>query len=108
MKAVCLLLIFCSSAFALAPHPLYFTGDGRPKKERITVDGQEYVIGWDGASLSLEYGRPKINGSGHNGNGNKKYHDDDDQGGGLGCAIFIAFVFWPIVIYYLLRWWGII
>jgi hypothetical protein len=107
VKAAYLLFIFCSSSFALAPHPLYFTGDGRSTKERITVDGQEYVIGWDGASLSLEYGRPKIGGSGHNGNGGKKYHDDDDQGGGLGCTIFIALVFWPIVIFYLLHYWGI-
>lgn len=41
----------------LAPHPVYFTGDGRPTVERIILDGKYYDVGWDGASLTLEHGK---------------------------------------------------
>jgi len=42
----------------LAPHPLYFTIDGSPKKEYVEIAGQKYVVNWDGHSLTLEHINP--------------------------------------------------
>jgi hypothetical protein len=97
------LFTFCSFTFALSPHPIYFSKDGRPSKQKIRVGDKSYVVGWDGAKLTLEYGPPNRNGSSQN--GNKNYNDNDDQGYGLGCMLLISALFYGMVAYYLIRWW---
>lgn len=55
MKAVALACSFslATPAYGLAPPPINF------KEERFEIDGEEVIVGWDGAKLSVEYGKPK-------------------------------------------------
>ena len=56
---VFLSMLILSSAFGndtLAPHPVYFSPNGFPETEAIVLRGKYYIVGWDGASLTLEYG----------------------------------------------------
>jgi hypothetical protein len=61
---LCFLMIPYHNAFALAPHPLYFTIDGRPSEITVNVDGKDYVVKWDGKALYLMNAGPSGNGDG--------------------------------------------
>jgi hypothetical protein len=54
----CLLIAFSANVTSrpqdtLAPHPLYFTVDGRPTVLNVDVDKQHFKVGWDGRYLSI-------------------------------------------------------
>lgn len=37
----------------LAPHPLYFTVDGKPTKEKVKVEDKTFIITWNGEIVDL-------------------------------------------------------
>lgn len=42
----------------LAPHPVYFSVDGRPASTSFEIKGKKYRIDWDGHKLSMtEYSK---------------------------------------------------
>lgn len=43
-----------ASIFTLAPHPLYFTVDGKPTKTSVKIKDKEYEVEWDGEKLDIE------------------------------------------------------
>jgi hypothetical protein len=73
-----LLLTLAHAEDALAPHPIYFSGDGSPSVVYIKIKGKVYCVKWDGKNLTLEE---------DGGGGNKKpptntaggMEDDDDD-----------------------------
>jgi hypothetical protein len=51
----------------LAPHPIYFSVDGRPSTKKVEVDGKVYDVTWDGSKLDIkeEEQRPGVDFMGH-------------------------------------------
>lgn len=109
MRWIFVVLIMSNSTLfasdALAPHPLYFTGDGKPVSIKIDINGQWYEVNWDGASLDLEYGKPPPYDSQPPKNGNGDYRDNGDKfdwagfwfiviGSIIAESILIFFIWW--------------
>jgi hypothetical protein len=57
----------------LAPHPLYFTIDGRPARTTAWVDHRPYIVDWDTVELRrIDWPGEEGKGPNGNGNGNRK------------------------------------
>lgn len=97
-----------SESYALAPHPICFSIDGRPSRTMASTRNGDFDVDWDGERLSMEPHRPvnRIWKFIPRRRPPRREPPDNnlDSGCWMGCAVAVLFgvVFWGGVVWLLI------
>lgn len=88
-----------SATDCLAPHPVYFSVDGRPATASTKVDGQPWIAYWNGRTLRLIEG----GGSG-NGNGGFNHNQTPDWNPNFKYTMLVMLIVGIYLWYRIIKW----